>query len=317
MRSSHSRSRSTAKAALARIAVLTATALALAPRSARAQACCAGASALTPARLAPAEDALLGLQARATAIIGSFDGSRRFVPASRGSAEVDLEQDLAAAVRVFSKAQLAALLPLVETYRRVPGIAETGVDLGDVQLGARYDFALAGESPRLPGVALALALTLPTGRAPEAARSPLATDATGTGAFQAALTLSLEQIFSRRFLASLAGSAALRAPRTVLAITDQQGPSFLVYAAAGYIFDSGALIALTTSYTADLDATIDGVRAPGSARAATRTGLVFGVSLSDAWRIQGAAFSDLPIRGFGLAEPIGSGLTLMLTRAWI
>jgi hypothetical protein len=317
MRPSRSRSRSAAKAPAVALAALAALGLALAPRPARAQACCAGASALTPARLAPAEDAILGLQTRATVILGSFDGARRFVPASRGSAEIDLEQDLAAAVRVFSKAQIAALLPLVETYRRVPGLAEAGVGLGDVQLGARYDVSLAGQDPRVPGLALALALTLPTGRSPEAASNLLATDATGTGAFQAALTLSLEQIFSRRVLASLAGSAALRAPRVVGTITEQQGASFLAYAACGYVFDRSALIALTTSYAANLDATIDGVRAPNSARAATRAGLVFGASLSDAWRLQGAAFSDLPIPGFGLAQPLGAGLTLMLTRVFI
>ena len=43
------------------------------PRAAQAQACCAGASVITPARLELHEKALVGVQLRAAAVIGSYD----------------------------------------------------------------------------------------------------------------------------------------------------------------------------------------------------------------------------------------------------
>src|SRR5688572_6243810 len=91
-----------------------------APAPAAAQPCCGGVNAIAPARLTPDEDALIFLQARAMGIVGSFDAHRRFRGAPSGTAEIDLEQDIGGAVRVLSKGQLSALLPFVETWRRVP-----------------------------------------------------------------------------------------------------------------------------------------------------------------------------------------------------
>jgi hypothetical protein len=163
------------------------------PARAKAQSCCAGASALTPARLALHEDALVGLQLKAADLYGSFDGQRHFLGASAGAKELDFEQDLAGSVRVFKRGQLSAILPMVETYRRIPGLSEAGGDLGDLQLGARWDFTIPGSSVTIPAVALAAGVMLPTGRAPESASKPLATDATGIGAVQGSLALALEQ----------------------------------------------------------------------------------------------------------------------------
>src|SRR5262249_7457597 len=134
-----------------------------------------------------------------------------------------------------SRGQLSALLPFVETWRRAPGASEGGGDLGDLQLAARVDFTLASPIVRIPGVALALGLTLPTGRPPETARHPLATDATGTGALQSSLSLSVEQMFGRVLL-NVTGSLGWRSPRTVGDVREQQGLQLVGFGAASYTF---------------------------------------------------------------------------------
>jgi hypothetical protein len=288
--------------------------LALAGR-AEAQSCCAGASALTPARLALHEDALVGLQLKGSDLYGSFDGGRRFLGASAGAKELDFEQDLAGSVRVLRRGQLSAILPMVETYRSVPGLSEAGGDLGDLQLGARWDFTISGSSVIVPGIALAAGVMLPTGRAPEAATKPLGTDATGIGALQTSIALALEQTFGP-WLVNVTGVTAWRAPRTVGSVHAQQGLQFVASAAGGYSFASGPVVALTLAYTAELDATINREAIPKSGRAATRIGVAGGVPINDLWRMQGSLATDLPIHYFGWNQPASAVLTLMILRSW-
>ena len=66
-------------------------------------------------------------------------------------------------MRVARRAQVS-LLPIVQTHRQSSGVDEWGGGLGDVALAGRYDFLLASEAVRWPGVALLAAATLPTGR---------------------------------------------------------------------------------------------------------------------------------------------------------
>jgi hypothetical protein len=261
------------------------------------------------------EDALVGLQLKASNLYGSFDGERRYFGASEGATELGFEQDIAGSIRVFKRGQLSAILPMVETYRSVPGLSEVGGDLGDLQLGARWDFTVSGSSVTIPGIALAAGATLPTGRAPEASSKPLATDATGIGAFQGSLALALEQTYGP-WLVNVTGVAAWRAPRTVGDIHAPQGVQIVASAAGGYSFSSGPVLALTLAYTAELDATINGKALPGSGRAATRIGIAGGVPFNDLWRMQGSLATDLPIRYFGFNQPANVGLTLMILRSW-
>lgn len=306
MRSSPSRSRSPAL-------LLAAVAL-LAPARAAAQACCGGGASLAPARLEVHERALVGLQIKAAYLHGSFDGARRYLASPSGSVELDLEQDFVAAVRVLDRGQLSLLVPMVETYRKVPGIAEGGGDLGDLQLAARWDFVFAGRS-RVPGIALAAGFVAPTGRAPEAARKPLATDATGSGAAQLAATLSLEQIFGS-FLVNLTGSVTWRGARIVGSLREQQGVQLVVSVVGGYLFTGGGLLALTAAYTAELAPRLDGRTIPGGGRAATRLGLAGGYAFTEVWRMQATAFADMPLRFLGWNQPAATGLSFVLLRSF-
>jgi hypothetical protein len=78
---------------------------------ASAQACCAGASAITPGRLAVHEDALVGLQLRGAQLLGSFDPSGRYRPSANGSSETEFRQEVFAAVRFLRRAQISVLIP--------------------------------------------------------------------------------------------------------------------------------------------------------------------------------------------------------------
>lgn len=296
-------------------ALLCGAALVSVPAIARAQACCAAASALGIARLAPHEDAVVGVGARAMSLFASIGPDGKYLASPADTTEYDFEQDIAATMRVLSHGQLTVVLPLVETYRSVPGLSDTGGGIGDVQLGARYDFVETGTSRRWPGIALAWSLTLPTGVAPESASGPLAADATDTGAVQAGAQLALERTFGDTFV-HLSGAAVWRSPRVVSGLHTQRGPALTAFAAAGTTFLKGDLVgAVTLAYTAETPVRIEGVLEPASGHEGTRAGVSGGYSFSFDWRLQGSLFSDLPIAPLSRNQPVGAGLSLMLLRS--
>ena len=78
---------------------------------ARAQACCAGAGAVTPGRLAIHEDALVGLQLKGANAFGAFASDATYHGSPANTSEWELEQDLFGALRVVPRGQLALALP--------------------------------------------------------------------------------------------------------------------------------------------------------------------------------------------------------------
>src|SRR5262245_14060454 len=96
------------------------------PGRAWAQACCGGAGAVTPGRLAVHEDASVGLQLKGADAFGSFGSDATYHGAPAKTQEWELEQDLFGALRVVARGQLALLVPLVQTYRKTPGFSSFG-----------------------------------------------------------------------------------------------------------------------------------------------------------------------------------------------
>ena len=290
--------------------------IAASPAIARAQACCAAASALGVARLAPHEDAVIGLGFRGTSLWASMGPDGKFIASPARTSEFDLEQDLAGSIRVLEHGQLTVVLPIVETYRSVPGLRDLGGGFGDIQLGARYDFVETGQSRRWPGIALAWSLTIPTGRSPEDAKGPLAADATGTGSVQAGAQLSVERTFGDSF-AHLSGAAVWRAPRVVGDIHTQRGPALSAFAAVGTTFlKRGNLVgAVTLGYTAETPSRTQGVLEPGSGHESTRLGVSGGYSFNFDWRLQWSLYSDVPVAPLTRNQPLGAGLSIMVFRS--
>lgn len=197
------------------VAALGLAAALLAAPSARAQACCAGSGAVTPGRLGLHEVALVGFQAKAGSVAGSYDIGGDYVRSPPGAGELDLEQDIFGSVRVLERGQVALLVPLIETWRNLAGLSASGGGIGDVNASARYDVTLAGASRTIPGVAALAGLTLPTGTPPDSSNAgKLATGATGIGAYQFNLGIAVEQTVGA-WLVNATGVVAERTARTV------------------------------------------------------------------------------------------------------
>jgi hypothetical protein len=275
------------------------------PHRALAQACCAGSSAVTPGRLALHEDALVGLDARITGAYGSFDPTGTFVTTPSGASETDFEEDAFAAIRLFERGQAALLVPLVETRRTANGDSEFGGGIGDINLSARYDFVYAGEARYVPGIGLLVGITFPTGTPPESATKPLATDATGVGAYQANLGLSFEKTIGP-WLFGLSGIVAKRTTRTAEGVTEALASQWTVLAAAAYTF------------TAEGNASVDDMEQADTRRrlvAISASGLF---PISDHLRLQGALTVDPPVGSFGINQPsAGIGGTVTAIYAWL
>lgn len=281
----------------------------LRPATASAQACCAGAGAVTPARLGMHDEALIGAQLRVASVFGSYDASGAYVPAPDQSREIDLEESVFGGVRLFGRGQLGALLPIVQTHRKSGGRSETGGGFGDLNLSLRYDPLHAGEARYLPGIGLLFGVTLPTGTPAEAAENPMVTDATGLGAVQVTGGVALEQAFGPWLLSS-SGLLTLRAPRTVGGVELGLAPQGTLVASAAYAFDSGTSVALAMLYAIEGDASARGLPVPDSGRRWGQVSLALAWPLMDQLFLVGSAFLTPPITSLGVNQTTTLGGTL-------
>ena len=295
-------------------------------RQARGQACCAGAGALTPGRLAPYEIALAGVQIRTAGTLGTFDDGARYTSVGQANPtnpyrENDFEEDVFGAVRVLHNGQVALLVPFVQTYRHAGTLNEFGGGIGDVNLSLRYDFLLAGQSRIVPGIAVLAGLTAPTGTPPDAqnASKPLGTDATGVGAWQGNFGLALEQIYGP-WLFNVTELLAWRAPRTAnvgsVSESETLAPQFVTLAGAAYAFPNEASIALFGSYTVEGTATLDGSPAPASAKRIALLTVSGVYPLTDHLRLRASLFLNPPIMGLGQNQTATLGFTVGALWGW-
>ena len=222
---------------------------------------------------------------------------------------------LVGALRVLPRGQVAALVPLVETYRATRHDSQFGGGVGDVNLSARYDFVVAGESRWMPGVAVHAGVTFPTGRPVESARPPLATDATGIGAYQANVGLSLEQL-EGPWLFGLSALVAQRATRTVNDVSTSLGSQWTLLATTAYTFSNDTALAAVLTYTLEGNAKVAGAERPGTSRRLPVFNLSGVYPFSDHLRLQGGLFTTLPISGWGRNSPSDAGLTMTLVHSW-
>ncbi len=290
--------------------------VALWPSRASAQACCAGSGALTPGRLALYEVALVGTSTSAADAFGSIDAKGRYATPPPGTTEFNFEQDIFGSLRFLKQGQTALLVPFVATRRQTPTSgSEFGGGIGDVNLSARWDFGVAGQSRVVPGIGLLGGMTLPTGTSPESAGTPLATGATGVGALQGNVGFALEQSFGR-WLVNANTIVAARAPRTTQGVRTSLGAQVTSLAALAYAFNDDAAAALLVSYTFEGDATVDGKDAQRSGRRLLRMSGSGAYPLSDRLRVQGALFFDPPIAHVDQNQSTSIGLTLTVIFSW-
>lgn len=280
--------------------------------AAHAQACCAGASAVTPGRLELHENELVGVQLKAGDVLGSYQTNRQFLRNPSGVGELDLEQDVFGAVRLLRRGQLALLVPVVETQRRAPTAGSAfGGGIGDLNASARYDFVLAGESQWVPGIALLAGVTFPTGRAPDQATQPQAVDATGIGAFQFNGALALEQTFGP-WLVNATGMVAQRTSHG----GETLGTQVTLLAALAYTFPNDAGLALSGSYVFEGDAS-GPQGGPLSAKSVTTFTLAGLWPVTDEWRVIASVYLNPPVDSLGSNQLADVGLGAGVIRSWM
>ncbi len=299
---------------LARSTFASAIAVMAMTHNSHAQSCCAGSGAITPGRLSLHEVALVGVQTKSSVVFGNFDSHGSWTPNAKGSSEADFEQDFFAAARVLPRAQLALIVPLVETWRTA-GVTDFGGGIGDANVSGRADVVVAGESRYVPGIAFLAGVTLPTGRPPESAKNKLAADATGVGALTGNFGLALEQNFGA-WLVSVSGLVAFRASRSVGDVTAGLSPQFTALFALGYSFKNDAALALIVSYAGEGNGRINGESIMDSSRRTLLMGTSGVWPINDTWRVQGGFFVHPPVEPFGRNQPTAAGLTLTLIKSW-
>ncbi len=287
------------------------------PSVAHAQACCAGAAAVTPGRLALHEDALVGVDARVTDGYGSFDPTGTFVSMPAGTSEVDLEQDVFGAIRFAPRAQAAVLVPIIETRRTVPGENAFGGGLGDINVAARYDFIYSSEARYVPGIAVLAGVTFPTGTPPESATAPLATNATGIGAYQGNLGVAVEKVIGP-WLVGATGILAVRSTRTYSDVTTTLAPQWTALAVVARTLSREASVAVSVSVTAEGDATVNDMNQVDTSRRLLAFSLSGAMPVTDRLHLQGAVVIDPPMSAFGANQPVaGVGVTATVIYAWL
>ncbi len=304
-----------------------AVALVLAARAtpAAAQACCAGGALVSPVRLAPPDDYAVGLQTRVRSDVGSFLPDGTYVSTSTSS-EQDVEQDLAASFRLARRAQVGVVLPYVETHRTGSGGDAWGSGIGDVALNARYDFKLAAEMMYWPGFALLGGVVFPTGKAVGDGTNPAATDATGTGTFNASLGVDIEKVHGPLYGAlnlwvTYSGSSTVTPPSPAGAppmapITTSYPLQLTALAVAGYVFENEAGVALYINFLERGDTTVSIPTSGPSDLRLTTVGTTGLWPVAVDWRLSASLYGDVMASSFGRNEQAGVGGSLSLVHAW-
>ena len=270
---------------------------------------------VTPARLALHEDWAVGLQMRVRSNPGSFSSTGQYRTSS--GADQIVEQDFAAAARITDKAQVGIMVPMIQAHRSVGDTWGSG--LGDVSLTARYDFLLPAQALYLPGIAMLVAGTLPTGTPPDSAANPLV--GTGDGTYEVTAGMDVEKTFGHVF-AGVNGWLTHRFSRAVsfpgaMPIDESFGLRWTVLAVASYVFENESALGVQVSTMNENIATINGVQDPSTQLRLTTVGLAGVIPIRDNWRVQGSLFSDVMIASFGRNEPVGYGLTAAIVRVWL
>ena len=158
-------------------------------------------------------------------------------------------------------------------------------------------------------------VTAPTGTPPDKAHKPLATDATGVGAWQANGGVAVEQIYGP-WLLNVTQLVAWRAPRSVDGVDEALAPQWVTLVGGAYSFRNETSIALFGSYTVEGHAVVNGSAAPFSSRNVALVTLSGARPLSDSWRVQGGVFMNPPLSGLGRNQTSTAGFTFTLIWSW-
>lgn len=285
-----------------------------AAKPAYAQGCCASGASLTPVRLDLHERALFGAQLGANVQYGSFDDASRYRGAPDGTSDVEFRQTAFGTFAPWSRLQLSALVPFLETRRVAPGAApEWGGGLGDVSVLARIEPITLREYPGVPAIAVLGSLVTPTGTAPEQASQLLGSDATGAGVWRVGGGLAVEQAYSA-FLLNVTAMLSNALPRTTGETRFVYAPRWDVALGVGYAVSHYWHVAGVLNYEHEAAPKVNG--ATGQPRRRLDTAVLLTHLLDDGLRVQAGVTFNPPLPEVGRNEQARVGVTGSLVRSW-
>lgn len=273
-----------------------AVALALLAGDAAASACCMSASVSGVGRLAVWEQAAAGVMTAYGHGTGLSTASGAWRGLPPGVLEDDLRLDAWALVRLSDAWQVTARVPWVVGFRTAAdGTSSVGTGVGDVMAGVRWDVIGLGEYAELPGIALMVSGTAPTGRRPEQALDALGASATGRGAWGVTAALAVERAVVPWFIrADGAFTWLFSFRRADTGAWQQLGPGLDVGVTGGRELVADKLVlALAFRLNHEWPMRVDGEALPDSSATSLSTALSTSWKVTPKWTLTGAVATDL------------------------
>lgn len=277
---------------------------ALASPPAAAAPCCMSATAFGIGRLLIWEDFALGLRTSLAPGLGAWDADGQWRPWQGDYSETEWRSEVWGLVGLGRRASVFLRVPSVVLARSAGEVSDVGGGLGDLSAGVRYEVTAIGEYLELPAIALTLAVLAPTGRSPEEARTDLAVDVTGRGAWVASLGLSIEHTELPWFVRFDVGtSVPLPQHRDDLGVDQRLGVSIDVALSGGVELDDGIVISVVPRFTW-IDVTrLDEEPEHGSSRRDLGIALAGSWRFDPHWTLQASVDQPLALDGVGQNQP--------------
>lgn len=270
--------------------------VALFAREAAASACCMSASVSGIGRLAVWEQAAAGVMTAYGHGTGHSSAASQWRALPQGVLEDDLRFDAWALVRLADAWQVTARVPWVVGFRASPdGASSVGTGLGDVVAGVRWDVVGLGEYAELPGVALMVSGTAPTGRRPEQAFDALGASATGRGAWGVSAAFALERAVVPWFLrVDGAFTYHFAFQRADTLAWQRFGPALNAGVTGGFELKPDVwVLALSLRVDHEFPLHLDGEELPDSSATSLSTSLSTSWKVTPRWTVTGAVATDV------------------------
>ncbi len=262
-------------------------------------------------RLAMWEQAALGARLSLADTLGTWDAAGAFHPNSGGYHEDELRLEPYALLRLAPSLELSASLPAVATARGVGDAGGAGAALGDAQGSLRWQIADERAAGAWPTVAVIGSALFATGRRPEEARAPLATDATSRGAFGAGAALSADKTLGAFFAHADLGATAYM-PFHVKGGVEALGPTAAAGVSAGAEVAGGVVVGGSAGIVWDAPYTLDGKVAEGSNALVVSAGALASWKVDPHWTLLVGLSSGVPLSHAGMNRPASASASAAL-----
>ncbi len=287
--------------------------LALAATRAEAAACCLSASVVGVGRLTVWEDAAGGLSTSYSHGTGRWDAWSQYRPLGAGLREDELRLEAWGLVRLHEAWQVSARVPWVVGVRAAGDASSVGTGVGDVSAAVRWEAVSLGAFEHVPGLALSLGLTTPTGRRPELATDALGASATGRGAWTVSAGLAAEYAWAPWFVRLDVG-ALYNAPfvRADTGVVQAFGPGGQAALSGGReLLSERLVLAASLRFEHEFPLSLRGAMTARSDSSSLAVSVSGAFKVTSHWTVTAAVSSDAPGH-LGLAQNREERLGFML-----